>query len=404
MASTAVSTSPWPVMTTTGSSGSTCCERRSSSIPSMPSILRSVTRMPGKSVLNAASAAAALSWTSSWKPASPSHCVTAWRMAASSSTNRIGPWSGMHLRLRADRLREIARQFHGQFGATLGPVRGADLAVEVLDDAVGDRQTEPQSLADRLGGEERVEDAIELRRRNSGTVVRDHDRNGLGGRAKAYPDPGLLHARQRVERIAQEIEDHLLELHRGADDPKVRLQILLDAHAGGLDLALDEKERPLERACHQHRLEPARLALAREGLQVRGDRRHAVRQSRDQIEVAGHLRKLAAFGEDFRARHEGTDGGERLIDLVRDGGRHLPERRELAGLHQLVLGGPQPRLDSAVLVDFGLQRGIRFAELAGALGHLAFEAGAHLLRRHIGAMSRDDIEHERNDQRRDGAA
>src|SRR5215210_1072577 len=44
-----------------------------------------------------------------------------------------------------------------------------------LDDAVGDRQPKTRAFADRLGGEERIVNARELIRRDSGTGVGDLD-------------------------------------------------------------------------------------------------------------------------------------------------------------------------------------------------------------------------------------
>src|SRR5215475_7726174 len=143
----------------------------------MPSIFRSVTRMPEKSALKALSAVAAFSWTSVSKPASPSHCVTAWRIEASSSTNRIGPESGMdgYLGRRAPAL--MARQLDGQLGAAPGQVSGVNLTAKILHDAIRDRQPQAKPLAQRLGGEERVKDLVDLICRNAGPVVCHFDQD-----------------------------------------------------------------------------------------------------------------------------------------------------------------------------------------------------------------------------------
>ena len=117
-----------------------------------------------------------------------------------------------------------------------------------------------------------------------------------------------------------------------------------------------------------------------------------------------HLGEIAALREYLRARHESADRGERLVDLVRDRRRHLPERRELAGLHQLVLRRAQPRFGAAMLVDLGLQRGVRFAEIAGALLNLVLSCAAAALRRHIGPVPLHHVKHERMISADDGAA
>src|SRR5215813_7291566 len=275
MASTAIGTSPWPVITMTGSSGSTPCESRSSSSPSIPSIFRSVTRMPGKSVVNRFSAVAAWSCTSVSTPARPSHCVTASRIEASSSTKRTGPSSRMDRALDVDRRAMMARKPDGQLRAAFRTVARLDLPAEVLNDAVGDRQPETEALADRLGGEERIEHPFDLVMGNAMTVVGYRDRHavalGRDGDPDAWPHP----AGDRVERVPYQVEDHLLELDRHSHHPDVRRDALLDAHARGLDVALQEKERALDGAFHQNRLGMAGLALARERLEVGGDAGHA---------------------------------------------------------------------------------------------------------------------------------
>ena len=85
IASTAIGTSPCPVIRITGRPGSTDCSRRSSAMPSMPGILMSVTTMPGKSGASDFSALSAASKRSGSNPDNCSHCATLSRMSASSS-------------------------------------------------------------------------------------------------------------------------------------------------------------------------------------------------------------------------------------------------------------------------------------------------------------------------------
>src|SRR4051794_36921816 len=108
--------------------------------------------MPGKSALSASRAAAARPCTKVSTPARPSHCVTASRIEASSSTNRTGPSSSMRA-LDDDGFALMARKLDDELRATIRAVARMDLSAEILDDPVGDRQAEPQPLADRLGGE-----------------------------------------------------------------------------------------------------------------------------------------------------------------------------------------------------------------------------------------------------------
>ena len=81
----------------------------------------------------------------------------------------------------------VSRRWRGSSTVSSAPpsgaLRGVDLPAEVLDDAVGDGEAEAEPLADRLGREERIEDAVDLVRRNAGSVVGDDDDHGVVGRA-----------------------------------------------------------------------------------------------------------------------------------------------------------------------------------------------------------------------------
>ena len=89
-------------------------------------------------------------------------------------------------------------------------------AVKVLHDAIGDRQSKSQALSDRLGRNERIEDPPNELRRNAGPIVRNANAtNSLATRA-SISDRRLFHLGCSVERVADEIDQHLLELHRVA--------------------------------------------------------------------------------------------------------------------------------------------------------------------------------------------
>src|SRR5262249_39054123 len=107
--------------------------------------------------------------------------------------------------------RPAARQDHGEGRAmTLaGALDGVDLdaAAVLLDDAVADRQTEAGPLADRLGGEEGVEDlAADLRRdAAAGVAERDAHRLVVGGDA----DEEVALAAHRLDRVQHEVHEDL---------------------------------------------------------------------------------------------------------------------------------------------------------------------------------------------------
>src|SRR5262249_454180 len=145
------------------------------------------------------SADVAFSWTSISKPARPSHCVTAWRIEASSSTNRIGPDSGMDGYLSQRAPAPMARQLDGQFGAAPRQVPGVNMAAKILHNAIRNRQPQAKPLAQRLGGEERIKDLVELACRNAGPVVRHLDLDMALRRLRRDGDPPMLLIADRVE-------------------------------------------------------------------------------------------------------------------------------------------------------------------------------------------------------------
>src|SRR5262249_39289959 len=83
----------------------------------------------------------------------------------------------LDLRLRRSRFCSTGlRQINSEDRAALGPVRRFDPAVVLLDDAASDGKAEPRALADRLGGEERVEDIWQVFGRDPDSGVRNAQR------------------------------------------------------------------------------------------------------------------------------------------------------------------------------------------------------------------------------------
>src|SRR5947199_392211 len=98
--------------------------------------------------------------------------------AGSATARRSRRFSSTSLRALDDNgLALMARELDDQLRATVRAVVRMDLSAEILDDAVGDREAEPQPLANRLGGEERIEHAFDLVVRNAVAVVGDADGN-----------------------------------------------------------------------------------------------------------------------------------------------------------------------------------------------------------------------------------
>ncbi|MNO86222.1 hypothetical protein D3C76_776160 [compost metagenome] len=121
-----------------------------------------------------------------------------------------------------------------------------------------------------------------------------------------------------------------------------------------------------------------------EGAQAGGDAAHAVDHLVDRFEVAaGHV-EIAALEEAHGVAGEGAQGGQRLVQFVGDAGGHLPDHRQLAGLHQTVLGLAQGVLGLPALANLPAQVLVAGAQVGGAFGDLALQLVVRLLQRLTG--------------------
>ena len=86
----------------------------------------------------------------------------------------------------------------------------------LLDDAVADAQAQAGPLPYGLGGEEGLEDALQVLFRNPDAVVFDLDFDGPV--ARAGPDPDVSLVLNRMECVGQQVHEDLVELARVALD------------------------------------------------------------------------------------------------------------------------------------------------------------------------------------------
>ncbi len=75
-----------------------------------------------------------------------------------------------------------------------------------------------------------------------------------------------------------------------------------------------------------------------------GDAPDALGQADDVAQVALRRLRVAALEKPFGVLGIGSDGGHRLVDLVRDAGRDLAERGEAVGLVEIATQGLGPFL------------------------------------------------------------
>src|SRR5919109_626415 len=105
-------------------------------------------------------------------------------------------------------------------GELAGLALDLDFAAVILDDAVGDGQSQSGALANVFGGKKRIEHAIDMLRPNTGTVIFERQVQPIGfivpcvgryaGLFHSSGNPDRSTASQRIERIEKEIDKHLL--------------------------------------------------------------------------------------------------------------------------------------------------------------------------------------------------
>ncbi|MCY1522264.1 hypothetical protein D9M68_571090 [compost metagenome] len=121
-----------------------------------------------------------------------------------------------------------------------------------------------------------------------------------------------------------------------------------------------------------------------EGAQAAGDAAHAVDHLVDRFEVAAGGIQRAALEEAHGVAGQRAQRRQRLVEFVGDAGGHLPDHRQLAGLHQAVLGLAQGFLGLAAFADLLTQVLVAGAQIGGALGDPALQLAVGLLQRLAG--------------------
>ena len=117
------------------------------------------------------------------------------------------------------------RQRHREADAAAGDILGAHPATVRLHDADGEAEPEARALAGRLGREEGVEDPAEVLGRDPGAVILylDRDRRAVApGADGQHTLP--VRGPHRVDGVAEEVQQHLLELVGVGPDPRRRIE------------------------------------------------------------------------------------------------------------------------------------------------------------------------------------
>jgi hypothetical protein len=156
----------------------------------------------------------------------------------------------------------IDGQFDPEGGASARFTADMDVAAMLLDDAVGQRQSQPGPAADRLGGEEGFEDAVDVFRRDAVSGIADADGHALAAAFGADGDALVLDG---LGRIDQQVHEDLVQF-RGQALDHGQLAVLLDDGDLVLQFVVGDVEGTVQAAMQVGHL-PVAFAGAREILQ-----------------------------------------------------------------------------------------------------------------------------------------
>src|SRR4051794_13892597 len=244
MASTALCTSPKAVMITTGTVGSARRTPSSTSMPSTSFMRRSVITTSAGSPAKRSRALAPPPATSVSKPTCCRSLAMVSAMSTTSSTTST-------LSLRTGRLRVNGPEDGHRGPLALGAGQ-VDLAAVVADDAGDDGEAEAGPLAPLLGGEERVEDGVQVLEGDPAALVDDLERDLGAGPAGAQPEQAS--GVGGVAGVEQQVDQHLLQLIGvGGQGGQIRRQLRLEPQAPRLELPLQELAGPAHDALQGHR-------------------------------------------------------------------------------------------------------------------------------------------------------
>src|SRR3989441_4233669 len=231
------------------------------------------------------------------------------------------------------------RQLENKRGAALGTVLSPELATELGDDAVGDREAEPASLAGGLGREERVEDPRHQFCRDPRPGVAHFQADARAVRPAAHRQhtrPGTLD--HRLVRVLHEVQEHLLELVLVPQHMGARRELGDDLHVVQLELVALQLEYPAR--LFDERARPAlRRGLPGEEQEILDDAGGARGLVRHDPEALAHLlRRLGIREQELRLAEDRREG---VVDLMRDPRGELAHGGQLLGVDELCVGAPE---------------------------------------------------------------
>ena len=177
---------------------------------------------------------------------------------------------------------------------------------------------------------------------DAGAAIRDHELDvafAVDLRAQHDLAARFRHLEHRIDAVAHQIEDDLLDLHRvGLHLRRLRRRLQQHAHAVVTRVGLRERQHVFEQAIRLDQLAP-HLAILDEGAQAADHLAGTQRLRADLIErgldlVLARRRLRDQPLTRLRIRR---DRGQRLIHFVRDARRHLAHGRDAAEVRDAIL-------------------------------------------------------------------
>src|SRR5690606_29312821 len=210
-------------------------------------------------------------------------------------------------------------------------------------------QAESDALAHLLGGEEGLEDVLEVVGPDARALVADRGRHFASGGPGAYADASLF--AHGLSRIHQYVQEYLLDLgFVGLDHGKIAVVLFdQDVFAEG---GLGQQEALVDEAVHVAGLLAERRAGPRAGP------RKAAQVLDDVPDADGAVLAVPQGLVDFLQRgpgpgvegagidpsqvfadleQVGVDESDRVVQFMRDSGHQLPQRRQLFAVDELLL-------------------------------------------------------------------
>ncbi len=254
-------------------------------------------------------------------------------------------------------------EVHGERRALPRRALDADVAAALFDDPVHGSQPQAGAAADRLGGEERLEQPGLHLLRHPAAGIRDRELDVRTRWQRAAGGTGAVAGHLRggnrdaaavghgVAGVGHQVQQHLLDLRRVRAD-RLRRRGELEVE---LDAFLDEAAQDLCEASHRvvEVVEPRRHDLApAERQQLLGQRGGAHRGAADGVERLRHLapRRLL-HGRDLALAQ---DDGEQVVEVVGDAPGEIADRLHLLRLPDLLF---EPLLRGDVERDPGRAHG-----------------------------------------------